>query len=118
MTLDGLPERGSWKGLRAENGKYQFLSWKNDFKPDGRFTITFFRDAQQTQPIQTEHGIWSAANGKNELRTDGVRMPDVYTYKLIDVDTVHYVSLDALDALGRALDRIWIGEGRGHLLSF
>jgi hypothetical protein len=52
------------------------------------------------------------------LRTDGVRMPDVYTYKLIDVDTVHYVSLDALDALGRALDRIRIGEGRGHLLSF
>lgn len=84
---------GSWKGLRAENGKCQFLSWNNDFKPDGSFTVTFFRDAQQTQPIQTEYGSWSAANGKNELRTDGVRLPDVYTYKLIDADTVHYVNV-------------------------
>jgi hypothetical protein len=84
---------GSWKGLRAENGKCQFLSWNNDFKPDGSFTVTFFRDAQQTQLIQTEHGSWSAANGKNELITDGVRLPDVYTYKLIDADTVHYVNV-------------------------
>jgi len=83
---------GSWKGLREESGKCQFLSWKNEFKPDGRFTITFFRDAQQTRPIQSEQGTWSAANGKNELRTDGVRLPDIYTYKLIDADTVHYVN--------------------------
>jgi len=84
---------GSWKGLRAENGKCQFLSWKNNFNPDGSFAITFFRDAQQTQPIQTERGTWSAANGKNELRTAGVRLPDVYTYTLIDADTVHYVNV-------------------------
>ncbi|EJF70473.1 putative lipoprotein [Pseudomonas sp. Ag1] len=45
-----------WKRLRAESGKCQFLSWNNNLKPDGRFTITFFRDAQQTQPIQTENG--------------------------------------------------------------
>jgi len=47
-----------WKGLRAESGKCQFLSWNNNLKPGGRFTITFFRDAQQTQPIQTENGTW------------------------------------------------------------
>ncbi len=34
-------------------------------------------------------------NGKNELRTDGVRMPDVYTYQLVDADTVRYVSVAA-----------------------
>jgi len=90
---------GKWKGLRAENGKCQFLSWNTDLKPDGRFTITFFRDAQQTRPIQTEHGTWSAADGKNELRTDGVRMPDVYKYTLIDSDTVRYVSVE-LDPSG------------------
>ncbi|MHA6572768.1 hypothetical protein [Pseudomonas yamanorum] len=90
---------GQWKGLRAESGKCQFLSWKNNFKPDGRFTITFFRDAQQTQPIQTESGTWSAVNGKNELRTDGVRTPDIYTYKMLDTDTVQYVSV-AADSTG------------------
>ncbi|NWB98382.1 hypothetical protein HX882_21015 [Pseudomonas gingeri] len=63
---------GSWKGLRVENGKCQFLSWNNNFKPDGS---------------------WSAANGRNELRTNGVRLPDVYTYELIDADAVHYVSV-------------------------
>lgn len=86
---------GTWKGLRTQAGQCQFLSWTNDLKPDGRFTITFFRDAQQTQVIQTEQGSWSAVNGKNELRTDGVRTPDVYTYKLVDPDTVHYVSVAA-----------------------
>ena len=86
---------GTWKGLRTETGKCQFLSWTNTLKPDGRFVITFYRDAQQTQVIQTEQGSWAAANGKNELRTDGVRSPDVYTYKLVDPDTVHYVSVAA-----------------------
>lgn len=86
---------GTWKGLRTQSGQCQFLSWTNNFRPDGRFTITFFRDAQQTQVIQTEQGSWSAVNGKNELRTDGVRTPDVYTYKWVDPDTVHYVSVVA-----------------------
>ncbi len=70
---------GTWKGLRTQTGTCQFLSWTNQLKPDGRFTITFFRDAQQTQVIQTEQGSWLAADGKSELRTDGVRTPDVYT---------------------------------------
>lgn len=90
---------GSWKGLREANSKCQFLSWNNNLKADGTFVITFFRDAQQTVPIQTEHGTWSAANGKNELRTDGVRLPDVYAYTLIDANTVHYVSV-SLDPSG------------------
>lgn len=86
---------GAWTGLRAENGKCQFLSWKNQLKPDGHFTITFYRDAGQTLPIQTEHGTWSAANGRNEMRTDGVRTPDVYRYTLMDANTVHYVSVES-----------------------
>ena len=86
---------GTWKGLRTQTGTCQFLSWTNQLKPDGRFTITFFRDAQQTQVIQTEQGSWLAADGKSELLTDGVRTPDVYTYKLVDPDTVNYVSVAA-----------------------
>lgn len=43
--------------------------------------------------IQTEQGSWSAVIGKNELRTNRVRSPDVYTYKLLDADTIHYVSV-------------------------
>lgn len=30
---------GTWKGLRTETGKCQFLSWTNTLKPDGRFVI-------------------------------------------------------------------------------
>jgi hypothetical protein len=84
---------GTWKGLREANGKCQFLSWNTDFKPDGKFTITFFRDAKQSQRIQAEHGTWIAANGKNALKTDGVPSPDVYNYTFIDADTVHYTSV-------------------------
>ncbi len=60
--------------------------------------MTFFRNAQQTQVIQTEQGAWSAADGRNELRTDGVRTPDVYTYKWVDPDTVNYVRVAASPA--------------------
>ena len=84
---------GSWKGLREANGKCQFLSWNTHFEPNGKFSVTFFRDAQQTQKIQTEHGTWTAANGTNALKTDGVRLPDIYTYKFIDADTVHYTNI-------------------------
>lgn len=83
---------GSWQGMREEHGKCQFLSWNTNFEPNGRFSITFFRDAQRTQPIQTERGSWSAANGKNEMKTDGVRTPEIYEYKILDGNTIHYVN--------------------------
>ena len=85
---------GSWKGQRDENGKCRFMSWKNNFNADGTFTITFFRDARQTMMLYTEHGTWTAANGKNVLRTAGVPEPDVYTYTHTDADTVHYVNVE------------------------
>lgn len=85
---------GSWKGQRDENGKCRFMSWKNQFNADGTFAITFFRDAKQTQQLQTEHGTWAAANGKNVLKTNGVAVPDVYTYTFKDADTVHYVNVE------------------------
>jgi hypothetical protein len=83
---------GSWQGAREEEGKCQFLSWNTKFQPDGRFSITFFKDAQRTLPIQTEHGTWSAGNGRSELKTDGVRTPEVYEYKVIDAQTIHYIN--------------------------
>lgn len=86
---------GSWKGLREANGKCQFLSWNTNFQQDGKFTVTFYRDAQQTQRIQVEHGTWSAANGKNAMKTVGVSSPDVYSYKFLDADTVHYTSVES-----------------------
>ncbi|MGP0148060.1 lipocalin family protein [Pseudomonas oryzihabitans] len=82
---------GSWKGVRQPNGTCKFLSWKNRLDADGKFTITFFKDAEQTQPIQTEHGTWSATGGKNTVKTNGVEEPDVYTYQVVDPDTIHYV---------------------------
>lgn len=86
---------GSWKGLREESGKCQFLSWNNNLKADGSFVITFFRNAQQTQPIQSEYGTWVAANGTSSMKTNGVRTPDIYTYNVIDADAVHYVNVAA-----------------------
>lgn len=82
---------GSWKGLRQPNGTCKFLSWKDRLDADGKFTVTFFKDAEQTQPIQTEHGTWSASDGKNTIKTYGVETPDVYSYRIVDPDTVHYV---------------------------
>lgn len=86
---------GSWKGLREANGKCQFLSWNTSFQQDGKFTVTFYRDAQQSQRIQVEHGTWTAANGKNAMKTVGVSSPDVYSYKFLDADTVHYTSVES-----------------------
>lgn len=83
---------GSWQGMREENGKCQFLSWTTTFEADHRFSITFYRDAARQQLIQTERGQWSSANGKRVLKTDGVKTPEVYEYKVIDPDTVRYVN--------------------------
>ncbi len=89
-----LDERivGSWNGLREQNGSCQFLAWRSDFQPDGRFSITFFRDAERTRPIQTERGQWHGANGRSVLKTDGVATAEVYEYSVIDGNTIHYVN--------------------------
>lgn len=86
-----LDERliGEWEGMRERDGACQFLAWRSQFHADGRFEITFFRDAERAQKIQTERGIWRAADGRSELRTLGVPTPEVYEYRFLDEDRVH-----------------------------
>ncbi len=81
---------GNWEGLREEGNGCQFLAWKSAFRSDGSFEIIFFRDQARTQLIQAERGIWTAANGRSELKTEGVGRPEVYLYNFRGPDTVHY----------------------------
>lgn len=81
---------GHWEGLREEAGGCQFLAWTSAFRSDGSFEIVFFRDKARTQLIQAERGFWTAANGRSELRTEGVGQPEVYLYTFQGPGTVHY----------------------------
>ncbi|MDZ4296862.1 MAG: hypothetical protein U1A04_00865 [Moraxellaceae bacterium] len=81
---------GNWEGLREEGSGCQFLAWKSAFRTDGSFEIIFFRDKARTQQIQTERGVWTAANGRSELKTEGVGQPEVYLYTFQGPDAVHY----------------------------
>lgn len=83
---------GSWQGMREQSGKCQFLAWKSQFLPDGRFEISFFANKERTQLIQTERGTWDAKDGKNTLKTDGVLTPEVYLYTVLDDNTIKYVN--------------------------
>lgn len=83
---------GTWQGLREQDTKCAFLSWTTEFRPDGRFSITFYADRAQRQKIQQESGNWQAADGKNALSTDGVATTEVYEYRFLDDDTVRYVN--------------------------
>lgn len=65
---------------------------ENHFTADNRFAIGFFRDAAWQQFIHMEYGYWAADNGKRVLKTDGVKDAEIYEYKVIDADTVSYVS--------------------------
>lgn len=83
---------GHWEGMREEGSGCQFLAWKSAFKSDGSFQIAFFRDKARTQLIQAERGSWTAANGRSELKTEGVGRPEVYLYNFQGPDTVRYVN--------------------------
>lgn len=83
---------GSWEGTRPNVANCQPLSWKTTFTADNRFATGFFRDAAWQQFIHMEYGYWAAANGKRVLKTDGVKDAEIYEYKVIDADTVSYVS--------------------------
>ena len=83
---------GKWQGMRNKDTKCIFLSWTTNFKPDGSFEITFYSNKEKTKKIQTETGTWKASNGKNELKTDRVRTPEIYIYTFVDDDTVKYVN--------------------------
>lgn len=83
---------GKWTGLREQDTQCTFLSWVTEFKSDGRFSITFYADPARRSEIQQENGSWQAADGKNTLRTDGVATAEVYEYRFVDDNTVHYVN--------------------------
>lgn len=83
---------GAWQGMRNQSGKCEFLAWNSNFAPDGRFEISFFADKERTQFIQMERGTWSAREGKNELKTDGVPTVEVYLYTMLDDNTIKYVN--------------------------
>lgn len=83
---------GVWEGKREQGNGCQFLAWRMQLNSDGTFRIAFFRDQDRTRLIQVEQGRWTAANGRNELKTDGVGQVEVYEYSFIGVDAVHYVN--------------------------
>ncbi|MDH1263397.1 lipocalin family protein [Pseudomonas sp. GD03944] len=83
---------GEWQGIREQSTACQFLAWNSTFRPDGSFEITFFADKERTRKIQTEHGTWSASNGQNTLKTNGVPTADVYDYTVLNENSIRYVS--------------------------
>lgn len=93
-AAEALDQRiaGFWQGMRDPNTKCQFLAWNADFSMDGYFRISFFADKERIKPIQTEYGSWKTSNGKLELKTVGVKTPDVYYYTIINDDTIKYVA--------------------------
>jgi hypothetical protein len=93
-TAQPLDQRlvGLWEGMREQNNGCQFLAWRMQLNTDGTFLIAFFRDQERTRLIQVERGRWTAANGRSELKTDGVGQTEVYQYTLKGSDAVHYVN--------------------------
>ncbi len=83
---------GAWQGMRDQSGKCEFLAWKSNFMPNGRFEISFFADKERTKLVQTERGVWKTKDGKNELRTDGVPTAEVYLYTIVNDETIKYVN--------------------------
>ncbi|MCY1301825.1 hypothetical protein D9M71_314940 [compost metagenome] len=84
---------GSWRGERETSSACRYLSWDSQFDADGKFTITFFSDAEHKARIQTEKGTWRTYDGINELKTNGVPTPELYRYTLLDANTVKYVNI-------------------------
>lgn len=83
---------GLWEGMREQDNGCQFLAWRMQLNADGTFRIAFFRDQARTRLIQMEQGRWTAANGRSELKSDGVGQAEVYEYTLQGPDAVHYVN--------------------------
>lgn len=84
---------GKWHGVREQSTKCQFLAWNSNFTKDGQFEITFFADKEKKIALQTEKGTWKASNGQQELITEGVSMPEIYAYSIIDNNTIKYVNI-------------------------
>jgi hypothetical protein len=84
---------GQWQGLREQSAKCQFLAWNSKFTEDGRFEITFFADKERKIALHTEKGTWKTKDGQQELATEGVPAPEIYTYKIVDSNTIKYVNI-------------------------
>ncbi|WP_028693097.1 hypothetical protein [Pseudomonas cremoricolorata] len=89
---------GQWTGTRDAEGPCQPLSWDVSFDAAGQFKIAFYQDPQKTKFIQSESGTWTAKAGNWVMHTAGVDKPDVYTYRLLDADTLEVVNTQASPA--------------------
>jgi hypothetical protein len=84
---------GTWRGMRGQDTSCQFLAWQSTFHPDARYEIVFYSDDEMTRQIRVQNGFWKAMNGQSRLIPKGVKVPDVYDYRLIDGDTIEYVNV-------------------------
>lgn len=87
---------GEWEGHRANDGNGLFTAWHVKLEANGEFCITFYEDSDKTRIANTEHGVWTTANGTSSWMTDDVPTPDVYLYTFLDSsDRIHHVNTDA-----------------------
>ncbi len=60
---------------------------------DGKFEIAFYKNPEKTQLFDEERGRWETKDDKISIITEGTPTPDVYTYTVIDNDTVHFSAI-------------------------
>jgi hypothetical protein len=87
-----LDERlvGEWQGQRDQNGKCQFLAWKMNRSADGKFEIIFYSDVNRSKEEDREQGIWWIKDKIFFTQTEGVPMPESYTYQVLNNDEVRF----------------------------
>ncbi len=84
---------GRWQGERNPTAECPYLAWTSLMTADGRFGTLFFRDPARTLKIHKRGGYWITR--KNHVLFDavGAKKYNVYSYKVIDVDTVQYTTI-------------------------
>ncbi|MEM5314752.1 lipocalin family protein [Paraburkholderia sp. JHI869] len=85
---------GTWQGERDKDGKCSYMAWTVKRSSDGKFEVAFYKNPERTQFLNEERGQWETNDNKISLTTEGVPIPDVYTYTFSDSDTVHVSAVE------------------------
>lgn len=84
---------GTWEGERDSSTQCQFLAWTTEYRPDGIFLTNFYRESEKSRKIYSSYGYWAAAKGRLILTVHGQGGYDMYSYTVIDANTIRFTSV-------------------------
>jgi hypothetical protein len=104
---------GTWEGKHLDHEGKLLRTWIQNRSEDGSYTIDFFHHTEKGVFHSTQEGKWWIdGNRFYEIAPNAMEKPDVYQFKILDEDDIHFRSMkDDYEFTDRRIEDFRQGQG-------